>query len=100
MNKRFPLLRGRPSGQSMVDFAWVSFAFFVLLFGIVQMGIAVYRYNTVCEAAREAARYAIVHSPNSVNNPCPATGSCPGAQTVATNFAPFLSSTNVTTSFV
>jgi Flp pilus assembly protein TadG len=58
------------AGQTMVEFALVASAFFMLLFGIMEICYAVYNYNTVCSAAREAVRYAIVHSPTS---PSPAT---------------------------
>jgi Flp pilus assembly protein TadG len=101
MNKRFPLLSGRPSGQGIAEFAQVATVFLLLLFAIVEMGIVVYRYNTVSEAAREAARYAIVHSPSAANSPCPSTGcgGCSAVTTVATNYAPFLSASNVTVCF-
>jgi Flp pilus assembly protein TadG len=53
------------AGQTLVEFAMVASVFLLLLFGIIQMAYAVYNYNTVCSAAREAVRYAIVHSPTS-----------------------------------
>ena len=56
-----------PPGQTMVEFAMVASVFFLLLFGIIEMSYAVCNYNTVCSAAREAVRYAIVHSPTSAN---------------------------------
>jgi Flp pilus assembly protein TadG len=55
------------AGQTMVEFAMVASLFLLLLFGIMQMALTVYNYNTVCSAAREAVRYAIVHSPASAN---------------------------------
>lgn len=52
------------------------------------MGIVIYRYTTIGMAAREASRYAAVHSSTSEN---PAgTGSFPTVQQYAVNFAPFL----------
>jgi len=55
------------AGQAMVEFAMVSAVFLLLLFGIMLMTLTVYDYNTVCSAAREAVRYAVVHSPASAN---------------------------------
>jgi Flp pilus assembly protein TadG len=94
MNKRFSLLNRRPSGQAMAEFAVVATVFFLLLFGIIEMGIVVFRYNSVSQAAREAARYATVHSPTSQN---PATDD--QIRAVATGIAPFLSSGDFSTPF-
>jgi Flp pilus assembly protein TadG len=60
------------SGQTMVEFCAVATALFLLMFGLMSLGAAVYSYNTVSNATREAVRYAIVHSPTSPN---PATNS-------------------------
>lgn len=81
-------------GQTMAEFALVASALFLLTFGIVQMGLAIYRYSNVCSAAREAVRYAIVHGPTSTN---PASNS--SVQQVAINYAPFLSASDVTVSW-
>ena len=59
--------RGGSSGQAMVEFAMVVTVYLLLLFGIMMMTLSVYYYNTVCSAAREAVRYAIVHSPSSAS---------------------------------
>jgi Flp pilus assembly protein TadG len=88
-----PLRRGRlcRTGQAMVEFAIAALALLVVLFGIMQMGEAVYCYTAVSDAAREAARYAIVHSPTSPN---PATTA--QIQQAAINAAPGLDSTKLT----
>ena len=78
----------------MAEFAVVAATFFLLLFGIIEMGIVVFRYNTVSDAAREAARYAIVHNPTSSN-----PASTDQIKAVAVSYAPFLSSTEVTVTF-
>ncbi len=59
--------RSGSSGQAMVEFAMVVTVYLLLLFGIMMMTLSVYYYNTVCSAAREAVRYAIVHSPSSAS---------------------------------
>lgn len=72
----------------MAEFAQVAAVFFLLLFGIIEMGTVIYRYTSVCMAAREATRYAAVHSTTSQN---PAgSGGFPTVQQYAVNFAPFL----------
>jgi Flp pilus assembly protein TadG len=95
------LLARRSPGQTMMEFVLVAGAFFLLMFGILEMALAVNAYNDVSTAAREAARYAMVHSPTSNNNPCP-TGTgvqCPAVQAQAVSYAPFLSTTDVSATF-
>ena len=76
-------------GSSLVEFALISFMFVIVLAGVVEMGRMVLVYNTIANAAREGARYAIVHgadqkvSPSGPGNPC----TCPDVQTVVKNFA-------------
>ena len=48
-------------GQGLVEFALVFPVFILLLFGILDLGRAVYAYNTIGDAAREGARVAIVN---------------------------------------
>ena len=55
---RKSLLR-RHTGQSMVEFAILAPIFFLLLLGTIDMGRAVYIYNTISDAAREGTRAAI-----------------------------------------
>jgi len=50
----------QPRGQSMVEFALIVPVFVLLLVGIFDFGRAVYGYSTINNAAREAARLAIV----------------------------------------
>ncbi len=75
----------------MLEFAMVATCFLLLVFSVMLMAQAVYKYNNVCAAAREAVRYAMVHSPTSAN---PATTT--QIQQVAVNHAPFLSLNDVT----
>jgi Flp pilus assembly protein TadG len=49
----------RHSGQSMVEFAVLAPVFFLLLLGTIDLGRAVYIYNTISDAAREGTRAAI-----------------------------------------
>jgi Flp pilus assembly protein TadG len=93
---RFVQMRFK-SAQTMVEFALVASIFLLLLFAIFQLSLAVLTYNSVTFAAREAARYGMVHGPNSPN---PATSS--EIQQVAINAAPSLglSASNVNINWV
>ena len=53
--------RERSRGQAMVEFALAVPILFVLFFGVIEMGRFVFYYETLNHAAREGARYAIVH---------------------------------------
>jgi Flp pilus assembly protein TadG len=77
--------RNRRTGQAAAEFALVVPVFLLVLFAIMEMSLVVYHYYTMCEAAREAVRYAIVHSPTGPN---PATAS--QIQQIAINYAPAL----------
>ena len=48
------------AGSSIVEFAMASIILFTLVFGLLAICLALYSYNVVSEAAREATRYAIV----------------------------------------
>jgi Flp pilus assembly protein TadG len=46
----------------MVEFALVAMTFFMLIFGLIDFGRAVFEYNLLASSAREGARAAIVQS--------------------------------------
>ena len=48
-------------GQALVEFAIVGLVFFIVVFGMIDVGRAVWNYNTLAQATREGGRYAIVH---------------------------------------
>lgn len=48
--------RQRSRAQSMVEFAVLAPIFFLLLLGTIDLGRAVYIYNSISDAAREGAR--------------------------------------------
>lgn len=66
--------RHTPRGQTMTEFALVAPLFFMLLIGIIVLGIAVFYQQQVENAAREGARYAALHS---------ATSRCPTVSNLA-----------------
>jgi len=62
--------RDKPRGQALVEFALVLPILTLLLAGFWDMGRVVLANDALSHAAREAARYAIVHGGSSLN-PCP-----------------------------
>ena len=54
------LRQNRHRGQSLVEFALILPVFILILVGIFDVGRAVFAYNTLNNAAREAVRVAIV----------------------------------------
>jgi Flp pilus assembly protein TadG len=57
---------GSDRGQSLVEFALIVPIFVLVLLGLFDLGRAVYAYNTVQNASREAVRVAIVDQNASV----------------------------------
>src|SRR5262245_1235700 len=53
--------RRRAGGQSLVEFALVLPIFLLLFFAVVDLGSAVFTFNSLTNAAREGARLAIVN---------------------------------------
>jgi Flp pilus assembly protein TadG len=64
----------RVRGQALVEFALVAPIFFLVLLSIVEFGRYIYTVQILNDAAREGARYAIVHGSQSL---CP-SGPMPG----------------------
>jgi Flp pilus assembly protein TadG len=54
-------LRGGRRGQGLVEFALVFPILMLMLLGLVDLGRAVFAYNTITNAAREGARLGIVN---------------------------------------
>ena len=52
--------RNHRRGQTLVEMALILPIFLLILMGIIDFGRAVYAYNTVANAARQAVRLAIV----------------------------------------
>jgi hypothetical protein len=66
--------RRDPRGQALVELALVLPLFLMVLIGIVVLGIGVFYQQQIANGAREAARYASVHS---------ATAQCPTVSNLA-----------------
>jgi len=63
MRRLYAFVRGQRS-QATVEFALVGIILFVLVLGTIDVGRAVWSYNTLVNATREGTRYAIVHGAN------------------------------------
>jgi hypothetical protein len=48
-------------GQALVEFALAIILFMVLMMGVFDLGMGIYKFNGVSQAARELARVASVH---------------------------------------
>jgi Flp pilus assembly protein TadG len=53
--------RSRKSGATLLECAFTLPIMFVLLFGMLDLGLAAARYNALAEASRRVAREAIIH---------------------------------------
>ena len=64
-------------GQAVVEFALIAPIFFLVLLAIIEAGRFMFYYETLNNATREGARYAIVNGANSLTCPTgpPETGS-------------------------
>jgi len=67
----------KPRGQAMVEFALVIPVFILLMVGLFDFGRVIWANDTLATAAREAARYAIVHGEKST---CPAGPASAGTE--------------------
>lgn len=83
--------RLRSRGATLVEFSLSAFLMIVVLLSVVEMGRMMLVLTTVTNAARAAARYAIVHGSNrtgtGVNGPSGPGANPPQVVAVATNYA-------------
>jgi len=84
------------SGQALVEFSLTIVIFMILVLGVVDVGRAVWNYNTLANATREGTRYAIVHGSASSAPSGPAANDASVRAAVA-KYASGLSSGNLTT---
>jgi hypothetical protein len=68
---RGPSDETRGAGQGVAEFALVAPIAFMVIFGIISLGLWVFYQQQVTNVAREAARYAAIHSATA---PCPTSG--------------------------
>src|SRR5581483_11967192 len=83
------------TGQSMVEFALTVIVLVTLLFGVFDFGRAVYYYNAISFAAREAARQAIYCGGDSDTN-CSSQDSTTKSEVVSKLAGVPLTTSNIT----
>lgn len=69
--RRRSMSRPQSRGQALVEFALILPLFIMVLMGVIVLGIIVFYNQQLTNAAREAARFAAVHSESSL---CPTIG--------------------------
>ena len=74
--------RRRTRGQALVEFALVAPVFFLILFAIIEAGRFMFYYETLNNATREGARYAIVNGYRSLD--CPSGPPAPNSRSCDT----------------
>jgi Flp pilus assembly protein TadG len=55
-------------GQTLVEFALVVIVFLVIVFGLLEFARALWTWNTIVQATRAGARFAVVETPNLAND--------------------------------
>lgn len=80
--------RDKTRGQSMVEFALILPILMFLLMGFFDLGRVVLAHDALGHAAREAARYAIVHGATVTVHGGSLAGSCPAGPLPPTVTAP------------
>ena len=67
----------REAGTTLIEFAVILATLLTIMFGIVDIGRALYAYDWVANAARQGTRFAIVRGRNcsGLSGGCPAQGS-------------------------
>src|SRR3954471_2835036 len=65
-----PRRRGRSTGQALLEFSLILPLFLIMLMGVIDVGRAIWAQNSLASAAREGARFAIVHG-GSATTACP-----------------------------
>jgi Flp pilus assembly protein TadG len=59
--------QNREAGQTVIEFAVGLMLLSMVTLGLTVLSLAVYSYHQISSAAREGARYAMVHAPTSVD---------------------------------
>lgn len=85
----------RQRGTTIVEMAVVAPVVLILLIGTMDLGIAVYAYNTMAEAARAGTRYAAVHGSKAKKQAGPAAND-PEVEKTVRAYAPGVIASDLT----
>ena len=88
--------RDKDKGSGLVEFALAVVAILIVLFGIIDIGRALYAYNWLSDAARRGTRYAMVRGTKCTGllSACPATPN--DVQTYITSLADGIDTSQLT----
>ena len=78
-------MRDHEEGASIVEFAFATTILFAIIFGILQLSLALYTYHFTSDAAREGTRWAIVRGSVSCTN-TPGLSNCNASTTDIATF--------------
>jgi Flp pilus assembly protein TadG len=97
---RISARRDGEEGTGMVEFALVASVLFMLIFGIMDAGRALFAYDAVAQAARLGSRFAMVrgNSCSGLSGGCPASSN--DIQTYLRSVEPGLNSSSLTATAV
>ncbi len=89
-------------GQALLEFALVTLVFFILAFGIIEFGRALWTWNTIAEATRAGARYATTATPTGTDTEIKkmVVYKDPNATAGSTPVLPGLTESNVTVDYL
>jgi len=79
-------IRGE-KGQDLVEYALIFPLLFLFLLGIMEFGLVIFSYDSVANAAREGARYGIIHPSDTAGIEAAARRSTTGLNQDALQFA-------------
>jgi Flp pilus assembly protein TadG len=65
--KQIKLFKSKERGSTLVEFAIAATVFLTCVFGVIEFGRALWVHNALTDAARRGARYAVLHSPDDLD---------------------------------
>lgn len=66
----------KQQGVAAIEFAILLIPMVIMAFGVTELGRALYQYNTLAKAARDAARYLSTQAPSPANDPTKTKAAC------------------------
>jgi len=60
MVNRFDRVKQNERGETLIEFAFAAIIFLTIIFAVIEIGIAVWKYNIISNLAQEGARWASV----------------------------------------
>jgi Flp pilus assembly protein TadG len=85
------LFHSNERGGTLVEFAIAATVFLTAIFGVIEFGRAIWTHNALTDAARRGARYAVLHSPDDIDevkNVVVYGDPAGGAEPLVTNLTP------------